>query len=76
MKLSVGQKHSIQALSRILSLETLLKIRKGQISKFDDLNLNLFNPLSDEEKDEMYRIVEKEITERRKRLKKVIDITC
>ena len=76
MKLSLGQKDSIEALSRILSLETLIKIREGQIRKFDDLNLNLFNPSSTEEKDEMYGIIEKEIAERRKKLKKVIHINC
>ncbi len=76
MKLSLGQKHSIEALSRILSLETLLKIRKGQIGKFDDLNLNLFSPSTAEEKDEMHHIIEKEIADRRKKLRKAIHINC
>ena len=76
MKLSEGQKHSIEALSKILSLESLLKIKDGEIRDFEELNLNLFNPDSYQEKIEMNSIIEKEISERRKKLKKVLHANC
>ncbi len=76
MKLSEGQKHSIEALSKILSLEALLKIKEGEITDFDELNLNLFNPDSYHEKIEMHTIIEKEIRERRKKLRKVLHTNC
>jgi len=76
MKLSEGQKHSIEALSKILSLESLLKIKQGEIKDFEELNLNLFNPHSYQEKIEMNSIIEKEISERRKKLKKVLHANC
>ena len=76
MKLSEGQKHSIEALSKILSLEALIKIKEGEINEFEDLNLNLFNPDSYQELIEMYSIIEKEISERRKKLKKVLHANC
>jgi len=76
MKLSEGQRHSIQALSKILSLEALIKIKEGEIKDFEDLELKLFNPESYQEKIEMYSIIEKEITERRKKLKKVLHANC
>jgi len=76
MKLSEGQKHSIEALSKILSLESLLRIKEGEIKEFEELNLNLFNPDSYQEKIEMNSIIEKEIIERRKKLKKVTHANC
>lgn len=76
MKLSDGQKHSIEALSKILSLESLLRIKEGEIREFEELNLNLFNPDSYQEKIEMNSIIEKEIIERRKKLKKVLHANC
>jgi hypothetical protein len=76
MKLSEGQKHSIEALSKILSLEALLKIKEGEIKDFEELNLNLFNPDSYHEKIEMHTIIEKEIRERRKKLRKVLHTNC
>ena len=76
MKLSDGQRHSIQALSKILSLEALIKIKEGEIKDFEDLELKLFNPESYQEKIEMHSIIEKEITERRKKLKKVLHANC
>jgi len=76
MKLSEGQRHSIEALSKILSLETLLKIKDGEVKEFDELNLHLFNPNSYQEQIEMYTIIEKEIAERRKKLKKVLQASC
>ena len=76
MKLSEGQKHSIEALSKILSLESLLKIKDGEIKNFEELNLNLFNPDSYQEIIEMNSIIEKEISERRKKLKKVLHANC
>ena len=76
MKLSEGQKHSIEALSKILSLESLLRIKEGEIKEFEELNLNLFNPDSYQEKIEMNSIIEKEIIERRKKLKKVLHANC
>jgi hypothetical protein len=76
MKLSDGQKQSIVALSKILSLETLLKIMNGGRIDLEVLNLNLFNPDSPEEKVELHAIVEKEIVERRKKLQKAININC
>jgi hypothetical protein len=76
MKLSEGQKHSIEALSKILSLEALIKIKEGEINEFEDLNLNLFNPDSYQELIEMHSIIEKEISERRKKLTKLPRATC
>ena len=76
MKLSDGQKHSIEALSKILSLEALIKIKEGEVKDLEDLNLNLFNPDSFQEKIEMHSIIEKEIIERRKKLKKVPHANC
>lgn len=76
MNLSDGQKHSIAALSKILSLETLLKIREGQITDFNDLQLNLFNPSSLQELTEVHSIIEKEIAERQKKLQKALQYTC
>ena len=76
MKLSVGQKHSIEALSKILSLEALLRIKEGEIKDLEELNLILFNPDSYQEKIEMNSIIEKEIKERRKKLKKVSHASC
>lgn len=76
MNLSDGQKHSIAALSKILSLETLLKVREGQITDFNDLQLNLFNPSSLQELTEVHSIIEKEIAERRKKLQKALQYTC
>jgi hypothetical protein len=76
MKLSVGQKNSIEALSKILSLETLLRIKEGRIKDFEELNLNLFNPGSYQEKIELDTIIEKEICERKKKLKKVLHANC
>lgn len=76
MNLSDGQKHSIAALSKILSLETLLKIREGQITDFNDLQLNLFNPSSLQELTEVHSIIEKEIAERRKKLQKALQYAC
>jgi len=71
VKLSEGQKQSIEALSKILSLEALLKIKAGEIKDLEDLNLKLFNPKSYMEMIELHTIIEKEISERRKTLKKV-----
>ena len=71
MKLSEGQKHSIVALSKILSLEALLRIKEGKIKDLEELNLKLFNPDSYMERIELHTIIEKEINERRKTLKKV-----
>ena len=76
MKLSDGQKHSIEALSKILSLEALLKIKEGEIKAFEELNLILFNPHSYQEKIELDSIIEKEISERKKKLKKVLHASC
>jgi hypothetical protein len=76
MKLSDGQKHSIEALSKILSLEALLKIKGGEIKAFEELNLILFNPDSYQEKIELDSIIEKEISERKKKLKKVLHASC
>jgi hypothetical protein len=76
MKLSDGQKHSIEALSKILSLEALLKIKGGEIKAFEELNLILFNPDSYQEKVELNSIIEKEISERKKKLKKVLHASC
>jgi hypothetical protein len=76
MKLSDGQKHSIEALSKILSLEALIKIKEGEIKDFEELQLNLFNPDSYQEKIEMNSIIEKEISERKKKLKKVLHANC
>ncbi len=76
MKLSDGQKHSLEALSKILSLEALIKIKEGEITDFEELSLNLFNPESYQEKIEMHSIIEKEIIERRKKLKKVLHANC
>ena len=76
MKLSDGQKHSIEALSKILSLEALIKIKEGEIKDFEELQLNLFNPESYQEKIEMHSIIEKEISERQKKLKKVLHANC
>jgi len=76
MKLSDGQKHSIEALSKILSLEALIKIKEGEVKDLEELNLNLFNPDSFQEKIEMHSIIEKEISERRKKLKKVLHANC
>ena len=76
MKLSDGQKHSIEALSKILSLEALIKIKEGEIKDFEELQLNLFNPDSYQEKIEMNSIIEKEISERQKKLKKVLHANC
>ena len=72
MKLSDGQKHSIEALSKILSLEALLRIKEGEIKDLEELNLILFNPGSYQEKIEMNSIIEKEISVRKKKLKKVL----
>jgi hypothetical protein len=76
MKLSDGQKHSLEALSKILSLEALIKIKEGEITDFEELSLNLFNPESYQEMIEMHSIIEKEISERRKKLKKVPHANC
>lgn len=76
MKLSEGQKHSIEALSKILSLEALLRIKDGEIKDLKELNLILFNPDSYQEKIEMNSIIEKEISERKKKLKKVLHASC
>ena len=76
MRLSEGQRHSIEALSKILSLEALLKIKEGEIKDFEELNLNLFNPDSYQEKIELNSIIEKEISERRKKLKKISHANC
>ncbi len=76
MRLSEGQRHYLEALSRILSLETLLKIMDGNIKEFEDLQLNLVNPESVEENTELYQILEKEIAERRKRLNKALQMNC
>ena len=76
MKLSDGQKHSIEALSKILSLEALIKIKEGEIKDFEELQLILFNPDSYQEQVEMHSIIEKEIIERRKKLKKVLHANC
>jgi len=76
MKLSQGQKHSIEALSKILSLEALLRIKEGEIKEFEELNLNLFNPDSYQEKIELNSIIEKEISDRKKKLKKVLHASC
>jgi hypothetical protein len=76
MKLSNGQKHSIEALSKILSLEALIKIKEGEIKDFEELQIHLFNPDSYQEKIEMHSIIEKEILERRKKLKKVRHANC
>ena len=76
MKLSDGQKHSIEALSKILSLDALIKLKEGEIKEFEELHLNLFNPDSYQEKIEMHSIIEKEINERRKKLKKVLQANC
>jgi len=76
MKLSDGQKHSIEALSKILSLEALIKIKEGEIKDFEEIQLSLFNPDSYQEKVEMHSIIEREIIERRKKLKKVLHANC
>ena len=76
MTLSSGQKESIEALSKILPLEVLLKIKAGQIKELEDLHLNLFNPPSVEEKTEMDAILDKEIAERKRRLSRVLHIKC
>lgn len=76
MKLSEGQRQSIEALSKILSLEALIKIKEGEIKDFEELELKLFNPDSYQEKIEMHSIIEKEIIERYKKLKKELPANC
>jgi hypothetical protein len=76
MRLSLGQKESIMALSRILPLDVLLKIKEGKIKEFEDLHLNLFDPHSPEERTEMDAILDKEIAERKRRLNRVLHINC
>lgn len=76
MRLTEGQRDYIEALSRILSLETLIKIMDGNIKEFEDLQLNLVNPESAEENAELYNIIRKEIAERRKRLNKALQMNC
>ena len=76
MRLTEGQRDYIEALSRILSLETLIKIMDGNIKEFEDLQLNLVNPESAEENTELYNIIRKEIAERRKRLNKALQMNC
>ena len=76
MKLSDGQRNSIEALSKILSLEALLRIKEGETKDLEELNLLLFSPDSYQEKIEMDSIIEKEISERRKKLNKVLHAKC
>jgi len=76
MTLSSGQKESIEALSKILPLEVLLKNKAGEIKELEDLHLNLFNPPSMEERTEMDAILDKEIAERKRRLSRVLHIKC
>ena len=72
MKLSNGQKQSITALVKILSLETLIKIKNGQIPHLEDLQFSLFNPSSLQERSEIHTMLDKEIKDRKKKLHKVI----
>ena len=72
MRLSEGQKQTIQALSRILPLDVLLKIKDGKIKDFRDLHLNLLDPDTQEERMEMDAILEKEISERKRKLNRVL----
>ncbi len=76
MRLSEGQKQTIEALSRILPLEVLLKIKAGKIKDFEDLHLNLLDPDTQEERTEMDAILEKEIAERKRKLNRVLRIKC
>ncbi len=76
MRLSEGQKQTIEALSRILPLEVLLKIKEGKLKDFEDLHLNLFDPDTTEERTEMDAILEKEIAERKRKLNRVLHIKC
>jgi hypothetical protein len=76
MRLSEGQKQTIEALSRILPLDVLLKIKDGKIKDFGDLHLNLLDPDTQEERTEMDAILEKEISERKRRLNRVLRIKC
>jgi hypothetical protein len=76
MRLSDGQKQTIEALSKILPLEVLLKIKEGKIREFEDLHLNLFDPGSNEEKMEMEEIIDREISERRRRINKILHFKC
>jgi len=76
MRLSEGQRQTIEALSRILPLEVLLKIKDGKLKDFEDLHLNLFDPDTQEERTEMAAILEKEIAERKRKLNRVLQIKC
>ena len=76
MRLSEGQKQTIEALSRILPLDVLLKIKDGKIKDFRDLHLNLLDPDTQEERMEMDAILEKEISERKRKLNRVLRFKC
>ena len=76
MRLSEGQKQTIEAISKILPLEVLLKIKEGKLKDFEELHLNLFDPDTQEERTEMDAILEKEIAERKRRLSRVLQIKC
>ena len=76
MRLSIGQKETIAALSKILPLDVLLKIKEGRIKDFADLHLNLLDPDTQEERTEMDKILEKEIEERKRKLNRVLHIKC
>ena len=76
MRLSVGQRETIAALSKILPLDVLLRIKEGKIKDFGDLHLNLLDPNTPEERTEMDKILEKEIEERKRKLNRVLQIKC
>jgi hypothetical protein len=76
MRLSEGQRQTIEALSKILPLEVLLKLKAGEIKDLEDLHLNLFDLDSREEQCEMDSILEKEISERKRKLNRVLHIKC
>ncbi|TFG95580.1 MAG: hypothetical protein E4H13_13225 [Calditrichales bacterium] len=72
MKLSLGQKTSIIAISRILPMEVLLKLKAHTRADLYGHIARLFQPLSRQEETEVDQLIDKEIHERKKFIKKTV----
>jgi len=72
MRLSLGQKTSIVAISRILPMEVLLKLKKHARADLYGHIARLFQPRSHLEEVEVDRLIEKEIHDRKKFIKKTV----
>ena len=72
MKLTNGQKTTIIAISKILPMEILLKLKAHVRGDLPGYILRLFHPQSDQEAVEVDQLIDEEIRERKRFIKKTV----